>query len=1161
MLGVVVGEGGFEVVAGGRAVGARRFLDAGAVEVLEDFAARYETAARDGDAAALLGLGRQLYGWLDAGERRLSRLRESVVGPFVFEARGPRSPSPAEWALLRAPFEALADADGFLTQDALLQFCVLRRLGGPVTPEPLDGLRLGLAFMASSPRGQAELDYEAEEAAILAAVGERSLDLVVEESGDPEQLGERLAQLGPIPAVHLSCHGLNRWRPVGKPETGPRPVLMMEDAEGNDRPTDAGELIRCLRVARPRLVVVSACLSAAAAGHDRGSAPVADHDGEATRVGGPVAQSLASALVQAGVPGVVGWDGSVADTAATVFARALYAGLARRQDVAVAVGDARRVLLGCADERVRRDWHLARLWVGPQGGGAIVGGARKRSMLPATHGQKAFLAKQRRQVPVASHEMFVGRRRQLQQALRVLRGGDHAGVLLHGMGRLGKSSLAARIANRRSDLALAVVFEHYGALSVLEALTAALRGHPPARGLLTARTNQVRDDPGRLEELLIDLLNGPCRQADDGTPVLLVIDDLERILIPGPDGAHRVDAGHASALGAVLRAFDPAETDSRLLLTSRHPFRLEGLEARLHPIQLPPLSPVEQRKLQRRQADAARDPTRSRRLDQQQFQARRVLAERVPVIARGNPGLQDLIGLKLVFSEQVLIERAVQSLEQMDRWLAGGDLPDETGVREFLEDLAIEALHERAGRAGRGLLWAVTLFDVPVPTPVVDTLAEAVGGSVDALRNLGLVDVFEDLLDARVQAVAANALSAVRLDQLTATERAAVAGLAARPLFDAWGGVQGHWPRPRAADLQLTVVGLLADDAEVVATCAADAVASLSDGPAAGAADLGGRAIALLDRHAAQVPPALLARTVEAAVTAGEGRRADELLERAVTTLEAGQGAGEAIDPRQAALVAGHHGRRLRTRGELDRAQRELQRAVALFEQAGSELEAAVARADIADVMFARGELDEALRIRRDEQLPVFERLGDVRARAVTWGQIADVMFARGELDEALRIHHEQLAVFERLGDAQERAVTWGRIADITAMQGDLDTAHRLHSQRLETSRRLGDMDGIATALWDLACIDLARGDVRAAALRIAEAWTLLAQLGRAEGIAVVGQVHGELLIAEGERDAGESVLRMSNDAYRKLGRRSEADKVAARLREITAAPQIETGP
>ena len=88
---------------------------------------------------------------------------------------------------------------------------MVRRLGPPQARPGLDGFRLGLAFMASSPRGQHELDFEAEEAAILAAVGESRIDLMVEDTGDPEQLAHRLAELGGMPVVHLSCHGLNNW--------------------------------------------------------------------------------------------------------------------------------------------------------------------------------------------------------------------------------------------------------------------------------------------------------------------------------------------------------------------------------------------------------------------------------------------------------------------------------------------------------------------------------------------------------------------------------------------------------------------------------------------------------------------------------------------------------------------------------------------------------------------------------------------------------------------------------------------------------------------------------------------------------------------------------------------------------------------------------------
>ena len=82
----------------------------------------------------------------------------------------------------------------------------------------------------------------------------------------------------------------------------------------------------------------------------------------------------------------------------------------------------------------------------------------------------------------------------------------------------------------------------------------------------------------------------------------------------------------------------------------------------------------------------------------------------------------------------------------------------------------------------------------------------------------------------------------------------------------------------------------------------------------------------------------------------------------------------------------------------------------------------------IADILQARGQLDEALRIRREEELPVYERLGDVRSTAVTMGKIADILQARGQLDEALRIRREeQLPVYERLGDVRSTAVTMGQ--------------------------------------------------------------------------------------------------------------------------------------
>jgi hypothetical protein len=112
----------------------------------------------------------------------------------------------------------------------------------------------------------------------------------------------------------------------------------------------------------------------------------------------------------------------------------------------------------------------------------------------------------------------------------------------------------------------------------------------------------------------------------------------------------------------------------------------------------------------------------------------------------------------------------------------------------------------------------------------------------------------------------------------------------------------------------------------------------------------------------------------------------------------------------------------------------------------------------IADILQARGQLDEALKI-RNEQLPVFEQLGDVHERAVTMGRIATILQAPGDLAGSVRIRREEeLPVYERLGDA--RYLLFGRwnLAFTLLRRGgekDRDEARNLLRMALDEARRL----------------------------------------------------------------------------------------------------------
>ena len=165
--------------------------------------------------------------------------------------------------------------------------------------------------------------------------------------------------------------------------------------------------------------------------------------------------------------------------------------------------------------------------------------------------------------------------------------------------------------------------------------------------------------------------------------------------------------------------------------------------------------------------------------------------------------------------------------------------------------------------------------------------------------------------------------------------------------------------------------------------------------------------------------------------------------------------------------------------GDLDAALRFAREKRDLDSRRGEEREAALASGLIADILGARGELDEALRIHQEEQLPVYERLGDVRSRAVTMGKIADILSARGELEEALRIRREEeMPVYERLGDVRSRAVTMGQIATMLCDKGDFDEAIRLRQDEvLPLLVRLGDAAEVVNSRAWLASYLLRRDD------------------------------------------------------------------------------------
>jgi tetratricopeptide (TPR) repeat protein len=117
--------------------------------------------------------------------------------------------------------------------------------------------------------------------------------------------------------------------------------------------------------------------------------------------------------------------------------------------------------------------------------------------------------------------------------------------------------------------------------------------------------------------------------------------------------------------------------------------------------------------------------------------------------------------------------------------------------------------------------------------------------------------------------------------------------------------------------------------------------------------------------------------------------------------------------------------------GKYEEAIKAAKQCLAVNRQYHAKREEAIAYGELADIHVEQGEIDEALRICYEKQLPVYENLGDQRSKAVTMGRIADILQTRGEFEQALKIRYEELAVYERLASSHDLLMTQVDLAQL----------------------------------------------------------------------------------------------------------------------------------
>jgi len=668
--------------------------------------------------------GQALYNWLDKNDRLLAAALQQPHSQGLVIAIDTGK------GLANLPWELLHDGKQFLVEKTP-PIIPLRWVsnGKPIANASSPQNRpLNVLFMATSPIGVApELDYEAEEGRILEATKRVPLNLRVEESGCLDELGYvvREYETGYFDVVHLMGHASYNYG---------SPYFLTEDEYGQRVDSNASKIANTLRSPLPRLIFLSGCRT----GYSSDDA----------------VPSMAEELLNMGATAVLGWGQRVGDTYATATASIFYQELSQGRKVTEAISSTYKALL----KQQIPDWHKLRLYVGnilPQ---ELVTPLRTpgRKQLSKPSITLEFLDDEKR-LRVVTRENFVGRRRQLQNCLRILKtDNSKVGVLIHGMGGSGKSSIASRLWERLSEHEKILWWRQIDEPSLINKLKKKLTD-PQLRNL----TNDLENSQDELEIRLISLFRQLSELGEK--PFLFILDDFEWNL-EHREGGYIISDKAAPILEALVSAIQETGTNHRIIITCRYDFDSDLLRESFYKQGLEPLRGSELTKKLNRLEHFSSD-----KLPQN-------LRERALILADGNPRLLEFINNEVLGKKDVEVK--LTELEQSP------ELWKDKIIWEELYQLIDEPLQK--------ILSYCLVYKIPVPMEALEIVCDRLPKYQEELKrgiNLGLIDVSSEVEEEnrvyRISRILPRIIPVIQLPE--GTELYSLYERAAEELYELWG--------------------------------------------------------------------------------------------------------------------------------------------------------------------------------------------------------------------------------------------------------------------------------------------------------------------------------------------------------------------------------------
>jgi tetratricopeptide (TPR) repeat protein len=627
--------------------------------------------------------GQKLFHWLDGSDRWLVQQLNQYPGEEIVLAIS------ASGGLAHLPWEVLHDGSRFLVERSptivpvrWVKSDAVNSLAVVAEPE---NRALQVLFMATSPLDvEPVLDFEAEEGRILAATARQPLSLIVEESGCLSELGYLVSvySKGHFDVLHLTGHAKF---------SNDKPRFITETETGEAYSASAADIAKELQFQFPNLIFLSGCRTGQAG--QSGAVP-----------------SIAEELLKSGAKAVLGWGQAVLDTEATAAAATLYQAVSAGKPIAEAVALTYQALI----QHKARDWHLLRLYVANTLPGELVTpmrGTRGRKPAPPSSVVPRFLDPVTQTVKVPKRENFVGRRRQLQNSLRALtQPTDQIGVLIYGMGGLGKSSLAARLCDRLSDFELVIWIGRIDVPSLVRGLSEKLD---------SLELRETLQNPN--EELKFRLRRVFRQLAEEAAkPFLLVLDDFE-INLEARGESYVLKPEATSVLEALVWSIRELYAPHRLILTSRYDFEFTQLQH-----------------FYKQSLDAFRGADLRKKCDRldgfnSRSQVDKTLQARALKLTDGNPRLLEYL------SNEVLQSSSIDPATILDHL--------ETNPINIRKQILVDSLLNRINQPMQEVLQRALIFELPVPREAIIAICETVFNaeeSINRVISLGLLEVSPD---------------------------------------------------------------------------------------------------------------------------------------------------------------------------------------------------------------------------------------------------------------------------------------------------------------------------------------------------------------------------------------------------------------------------------